>query len=427
MNSIPLEIRTMLDKLKQNGFQAYLVGGAVRDLLMKRPVRDFDLVTSAPPEEVMRIFPRHWPLGLKHGTVTVAVGDCRAEITTFRDSGLAGDLALRDFTINAIAMDDSGALFDFCKGQADLDRRLIRSPGLPEERLQEDGLRMLRAVRLAAELDFGIDPHLASAIQKLAPRIQDCSPERIREELNLMLLLPAPSRALRLLRHLGLLEHVLPELDQCYGFEQHSRHHHLNVFDHTMLALDSSPPRLDTRLGALFHDIGKPACFTMDDDGAGHFYDHHLVGIEITEAAMKRLHYSKRTIEKVKLLVQHHMSRFEALGERGARRLIRQVGEDNLQDLYDLQAADIKASFRCGDFSHLHQLQAAVDRVLKEGSALELKDLAITGRDLLALGWKEGPALGQILGELLEMVIENPGLNQRETLLAEAERLRNRC
>ncbi len=417
MQLIPHEICTIMERLQNHSANAYLVGGSVRDMLLGRHIKDFDIVTDARPDTVMELFPGHYPLGLKFGTVVVKMGFYQVEITSFRDIDLPGDLARRDFTINAMAMNLAGSIFDFYDSRTDLASGLIRAVGSADDRIKEDGLRMLRAVRLACQLEFELDPALCKSILQLSADIQPVSPERVRDELNLMLMLPSPSRAFRLLHDLGLLQHILPELEACHGFEQHSRHHHLTVFEHTLLALDSSPPRLSARLGALFHDIAKPACFTIDDQQAGHFYEHHIIGIKTAEDAMQRLHYDRKTIQTVMLLVEHHMTRFNVFSRADARRLLQKVGEANLEDLFDLQAADIKASRLSDDFSQLERLQNSIEQIRTSDEPIHLRDLAIDGHDLLAIGFRQGPAVGSILNHLMELVIDHPELNSRDTLL----------
>ncbi len=428
--------------LRKAGGQAWVVGGAVRDLLLKRPVNDWDLATDLLPEAVVPLFRRTVAVGIRFGTVRVQHQGTECEVTTFRQDGLYGDarrpdevsftrrleddLVRRDFTINALAWDPvDGRLEDPTGGRADLADRLIRAVGDPVERFTEDGLRLLRAVRFAAQLDFDIEPATYRALLICAPRIERISPERVREEFDRLLQAPRPSPALSVLHETGLLRRVLPELSACYGVTQ-NKHHAYDVFHHTLAAVDAAPPqRRRVRLAALFHDAGKPRT-RGEKAGVTTFYAHQSAGRRIVDAAFRRLRYPNEDRERVGHLVQHHMFHYRPeWTDAAVRRFLRDVGEEHLEDLFALRAADSAGNgTRRGGSPELDELRRRIAIEVERRSALTVRDLAIDGHDLMQeLDLQPGPELGRILRALLEEVLDDPERNLRETLLSRAREI----
>lgn len=420
---LPPNVRKVIDILNDHNREAFAVGGCVRDLLMEKPPTDYDVATSALPQEIMAIFPKTVPVGIGHGTVMVMMDGAPVEVSTFKgiiegQPDIYEDLRRRDFTINAIAMDENGVIHDPFGGRKDLKEQIVRSPlNQSMERFQEDPLRMLRAIRFAVGLDFSLHPTVTEAILDLHDLLAKVSVERIRDEFNRILLSDHPSRGMELLLANDLLVHVLPEAMPMVNFDQHNKNHDKDVFQHALAVLEASPPRLKVRLAALFHDIGKPATFTQDADGVGHFYGHHLKGQEMTRSSLERLKYDNKTIEDVTTLVGAHMTRFARLRDANLKKLISQVGKDNLTDLYDLQKADILGSAPPFDFSSLDKMQTEIEQTLSENLPLTIHDLAINGQDLIEIGISPGPAMGKLLQHLLEVVLEDPQKNDRTTLL----------
>jgi putative nucleotidyltransferase with HDIG domain len=426
------------------GKKVYLVGGAVRDLLRSHNAQDWDLATDALPEEVITMFRRVIPTGIKHGTVTVRYKGHSLEVTTFRTESsytdgrhpdqvryaatIEEDLARRDFTMNALAFAlPQGPLIDPFGGKADIKNRLIRCVGKGEERFFEDGLRPLRAVRFAAQLGFTVEPLTLGAIPGALGGTARVSPERIRDELDKIIASGKPSAAFLLMEKTGLLELIIPELGRCRGIEQKG-FHRFDVLDHSLLACDYSAREKapqEVRLASLFHDIGKPLTRKMDESGAWTFYRHERESALITRNILTRLRYPHAVIDGVVHLITEHMFFYEETwGDAAVRRFIIRVGEDKIRDLMELRKADAYATTGIevrGDA--LVPFLDRIDRVLAQGRAFTLKSLAVSGKDLVGIGIKPGPRMGIILGELLETVINDPELNDREKLLEIAKNL----
>lgn len=431
---IPSPVLDVMDALEKAGFQAYLVGGSVRDILLNRQPKDFDIATDAVPQQVRSLFARAIPTGEKYGTITIH-GEMDVEVTTFRTDGryldgrrpesvdfsdsLQEDVTRRDFTINALARSRAGEIVDYVGGQRDLGLRLIRCVGDPDARFQEDALRMMRAHRFASQLGdgFSIETGTLDAITRNAHLILNVSWERIRDELVKILTSDRPG-SIRTLQHTGLLAHILPELAACDGFSQSSRHHDKDVFEHIMVALEKTPNRLDVRLAALLHDVGKPKSFSLDANGEGHFYSHQLKSEEMAREILNRFRFDSRTIGTVCTLVREHMSRYDFLRPRSIKRFMSRVGVCNLEDLFDLQIADIEASAPPHDFSKVLALKADVERILSLREPLSVKDLAVSGHDLIEWGMEQGEDIGTVLAMMLEKVLDDPSLNTREHLKA---------
>jgi len=435
---LPKEVEFIIDTLNNNGFEAYIVGGCVRDSLLGRAPQDWDITTNALPEKLIDIFDHTVPTGLQHGTVTIVLNNDNYEVTTYRIDGeyldnrrpenviftssLEEDLSRRDFTINAMAYNYSSGLIDPFRGKEALKQNLITCVGEPNLRFSEDALRMLRAVRFAAQLNFHIDSATFHSIINNYSLIKNVSMERIRDELCKLLLTRKPSDGIRNLHKSNLLSYILPELICCVGFEQSNPHHDKNVFDHILWVLDNTPCNLPVRLAALLHDIAKPECFTKDETGEGHFYMHHMKSAYMAEDILKRLRFDNNTIKKVFILVKEHMS-WSDLHKNGAiKRFINRVGIENLDDLFALQTADILGHKPPYDLVPIEALQSSINKILQEKHPLSIKDLAVTGADLIKVGYSPGKQLGSTLNYLLDIVLINPELNIKEELLKIAEK-----
>jgi tRNA nucleotidyltransferase (CCA-adding enzyme) len=442
MFSIPASLEELARVFRQQGRQCYLVGGAIRDMLLGRRSTDYDIATDALPQEVQGMFRRVIPTGLKHGTVTVLFRGLRFEVTTFRidreyldgrrpDSvqftpSIQEDLRRRDFTVNAIAYDLlSRRLLDPHGGRADLHRRVIRAIGDPLERFREDGLRPVRACRFAAQFGFSVEPATFAAIPSSLDTVRKVSGERIREELLRLLAAPQPSQGFRLMASCGLLELLLPELHAGSGVQQRGLHC-FDVLEHSLRSCDAAQPgNLPVRLAALLHDIGKPGSMRREADGDLSFHGHERLGAELARGLLERLRFPNQLIQQTCHLILHHMFNYtEQWSDAAVRRFVARVGEEHIPDLLALRRADQVGT--CGDPAPSPSLAAfsrRLERVLAAGRALTLRDLAVDGRDIMqALGLSPGPQVGVILGQLLESVLEDPALNTREALLRIAGR-----
>jgi tRNA nucleotidyltransferase (CCA-adding enzyme) len=435
---VPASVQAVLERLWAHGHGAYVVGGSVRDELLGRAAQDWDLATDASPDRLLAVFPGA-VYENQFGTVAVREGDGVHEVTTFRvDHEYADfrrphrvefgddvrlDLARRDFTVNAIAWGreadaDASALVDPFGGVADLERRVLRTVGDAGARFGEDALRMVRAVRLAAVLGFSIEAATLAAIREHAALAAHVSGERISAELEKLLAAPRPSIGLRLMADTGLLTVLLPELAAQRGVAQNKIEGE-DLLDHTLGSVDAAPAdRPVVRLAALLHDLGKPS--TIDD---GPFRGHEVVGAEMAERLLDRLHTPRAATERVVRLVRNHMFMYEpSWGEAGVRRFIQRVGVDAIDDLFTLRQADNIGSGVPADAHGLDELRWRVDAELAASVVLDRSRLAVRGDDLMAeLGVPQGPRLGRILDELLERVIAEPKLNDRATLLLLAE------
>jgi tRNA nucleotidyltransferase (CCA-adding enzyme) len=433
MFNIPQEVQYVMQQLNINGYQSYLVGGCVRDMLLSKEPKDFDICTSALPDDVVRIFNHVIPTGLQHGTVTVIVNKMPIEVTTMRKDGiykdfrrpdaviftdkLEEDVMRRDFTINALALDSEYNLYDYVGGMKDLHHQTIRAVGNPDHRFREDPLRMMRCKRLGCQLGFTADESTSGSIVYNSHLIQKVSVERINDELCKILVSDKPVNGILYLHLWGLLKYIMPELCDCYNFDQHNPNHDKDVFQHTLEVLRNTPNKLPLRLGALLHDIGKPKCFSIDDNGIGHFYKHHLIGADMSEEILKRMKFDNKTIETVTILVRYHMDRYDSLKTSNIKKFINRVGKENLDNLFELQIADVKGSKPPHDFTGIEKLRNQVQEILNKKEPLTVKDLDINGHDLMQLGIKQGKEIGNILNVLLESVLENPNWNNKETLL----------
>jgi tRNA nucleotidyltransferase (CCA-adding enzyme) len=435
----PPEVLSVCGALRARGKRAWVVGGCVRDALLGREVSDWDVATDAHPDEMLRVFPRAIPTGIKHGTVTVRVGPHAIEVTTLRGEGaysdgrhpdeveftddISADLGRRDFTVNAIAYDPAaGELIDPHGGQKDLGLRILRAVGDPLARFSEDGLRVLRAARFTATLEMDIDPDTFAAIRPTLQTYRKVSQERVRDEWLKTMKARRPSRAFDVMRTSGILAITCPELELGVGVEQ-NKHHAFDVWRHGMECMDACAGDPILRIAALLHDVGKPATRgTNEKTGEYTFYDHDRIGAEIADPICARLRLSNDERARITALVRHHLFHYtDEWTDATVRRWMRRVGTDRVEDLYALNEADVRAKGRDpnDDLAALLGLKAHVKRVIEAGAALTAKDLRIDGNDLMReLPLEPGPLLGRILRHLLDLVVGDPSLNERETLLA---------
>lgn len=459
ITKIPKQVIAVLQKLEKNNFEAYIVGGCVRDLIMDREPKDWDVATNAKPEEVQKIFPDSFYEN-EFGTVGVKTEPFMAngyvdrehdviEVTTYRIESkysdkrrpdevkfaetLQEDLSRRDFTMNAIALRITNfyectnyefEIIDLFGGQDDIKNKIIRTVGDPHERFDEDALRMMRAIRFHAELGFEIEKNTFAAVQKYHGHMKHIALERIKDELAKIILSDNASEGIDMLHQTKLLEYVIPELEKGVGVAQ-NRHHIYTIYQHSLLSLKHCPSKkLEVRLAALLHDIAKPQTKRGEGEFAT-FYNHDHVGARVAEKILERLRFSKEVIQKVKLLVDQHMFYYnpEEVGESSVRRLIQKVGLENMQDLIDLRIADRLGSGTPKAKPYkLRHLEYMIDKLSKD--AVSVKMLKINGNDLMKeLGVKPGPVIGAVLDVLLSEVIEDAAKNNREYLLSRAKEL----
>ena len=428
MINIPDDVRSILEKLNNNGYDGYIVGGAVRDSLLGRKPKDWDITTNALPKVVESLFEYTIPTGKEYGTITVMLHREPYEITTYRlESDYDGrrpkavkfaetlkeDLSRRDFTINAMAMSLDGEITDYFNGKTHLECGEIHCVGNAKDRFGEDKLRALRAIRFASRYNFEIYRDILYAMDNLS--IAELSAERVREEFNKILVSNRPSDYLRLLDQVGLLNQIVPELVATKGFDQKNPHHDKFVFDHILSVINAVEPKLELRLSALFHDIGKPETFEIGEDGVGHFYQHHKVSADMCRKTMRRLKYSNAEIEYVSELVYHHMTRHNKFKKKTIKKFITKVGEDKLQDLFKLQLADIVGSKPPFNFEDVIRLRIECENILNSEEPMTVRDLDINGNDIMELGFV-GKEIGQVLNFLLETVLEEPDVNEKTVL-----------
>ena len=434
---LPAKVKIILDTLHQAGYEAYAVGGCVRDTILMRTPDDWDITTSARPEEIKRVFQHTVDTGIAHGTVTVLIARSPYEVTTYRIDGaykdhrrpesvsftasLEEDLARRDFTINAMAYNEERGLVDLFGGMQDLQRKVVRCVGDPLERFGEDALRIMRAVRFSAQLGFAVDPDTRAAVEQLAPTLSEISAERICTELIKLITSRHPDY-LYAAWELGITKIVLPEFDRMMETPQNTPYHYLNVGEHTLTAMCAIPEDRILRLTMLLHDMGKPACRTTDAWGVDHFKGHGNVSVEIAEEVMRRLKLDNDTIEKVRILIKYHDWRMHP-EPKEIRRAVSRIGQELFPYLMQVQYADALAQ---SDYIKEQTLQRILDvwevfqQIIQEEQCTSLRDLAVGGRDLIRLGYPEGPEIGERLQELLEIVLDDPEKNSREWLLAYA-------
>lgn len=435
---IPTGARKIIARLEQHGYEAYIVGGCVRDSLMGKSPSDWDICTSARAEEMMALFEdkRVIPTGIQHGTLTILAEDGAYEVTTFRIDGeyldhrhpksvaftreLAEDLSRRDFTINAMAWHPERGLIDLFGGVEDLRDRLVRAVGDPVQRFNEDGLRMLRMVRFATVLDFDYDPATYDAVRKQGHLLQYISKERIQVELNKILLAAHPARGLEDLYTLGMYPYIIPLMCHTVGFAQRGGHHFLDVFEHSLLAVGAIAPELVLRLTMLLHDIGKPFVWDSSESlSYDRFDDHAAVSAKLAGKILRDLKYDNATRKDVVELIAHHND-ILLPDPVNVRRALARLGEVQTRRLVQVKVADLIAHDLAGEREKILALFAeisdVIDEVVARGDCTSVKALAIGGQDMMALGLS-GRAIGQMLNAALELVLEKPEMNTRETLL----------
>lgn len=435
---IPTGARKIIARLEQHGYEAYIVGGCVRDSLMGKRPSDWDICTSARAEEMMALFEdkRVIPTGIQHGTLTILAEDGAYEVTTFRIDGeyldhrhpksvaftreLAEDLSRRDFTINAMAWHPERGLIDLFGGVEDLRDRLVRAVGDPVQRFNEDGLRMLRMVRFATVLDFDYDPATYDAVRKQGNLLQYISKERIQVELNKILLAAHPARGLEDLYTLGMYPYIIPMMCHTVGFAQRGGHHFLDVFEHSLLAVGVIAPELVLRLTMLLHDIGKPFVWDSSESlSYDRFDDHAAVSAKLAGKILRDLKYDNATRKDVVELIAHHND-ILLPDPVNVRRALARLGEVQTRRLVQVKVADLIAHDLAGEREKILALFAeisdVIDEVVARGDCTSVKALAIGGQDMMALGLS-GRAIGQMLNAALELVLEKPEMNTRETLL----------
>lgn len=438
--TIPENVRTILKTLNENGFEAYAVGGCVRDSLMGRIPNDWDITTSALPLEVKGLFRKTVDTGIQHGTVTVLLGGGAYEVTTYRLDGeyedsrhpktveftslLSEDLRRRDFTINAMAANEE-ELVDLFGGREDLEAGIIRCVGDANERFSEDALRILRAVRFAAQLGFSIEEKTMEAICEKAGTLEKISQERIQAELVKLVTSDNPG-FIRIACKTGITAVILPELQAAIQTQQNNPHHSFSVGEHMIRSMDFVPPEKHLRLAMLFHDIGKPLVKSTDEEGIDHFYGHGDVSAEMAREILRRLKFDNETVRKVTHLIRFHDYRPD-LTEKAVRRMMNRVGEELLEDVFTVQRADIEAQSghqKEEKLGKLSKVQELVRMIQEKHQCVSLKQLSVTGRDLIADGMAPGREIGRVLDALLKDVLEMPEHNTKEYLLALSRTLR---
>lgn len=434
---LPEKVKTILNILINAGFEAFAVGGCVRDSILGKEPKDWDITTSARPVQVKELFSRTIDTGIAHGTVTVLLDREGFEVTTYRIDGeyedarhpkevlftgsLLEDLKRRDFTINAMAYNEQEGLVDAFDGMGDLKQGRIRCVGTARERFTEDALRMLRAVRFAAQLGFSIEPETRRGIEELACSLQKISAERIQAELVKLLVSDHPEEV-RTLYETGISKEIFPWLDAMFRTPQNNPHHIYNVGEHTVCALMHTPPDKILRLALFFHDMAKPACLEKDEAGIYHFRGHPKEGAAMTRLVMRRLKFDNDTIERVASLVQWHDDN-PPLTPANVRRAINRIGQRQFPRLFAVKRADTmgKGTYQREEkLAYIDKYETMYREILEKEECIHLKTLAVSGKDLIAAGFKPGRELGRLLEELLQLVLENPECNTKEFLLEKA-------
>lgn len=438
---IPRYVEKIIDKLENSGFEAYIVGGCVRDSIMGCKPKDYDVTTSAKPDEIKKCFSdpadgfKIIETGIRHGTVTIVSDNENIEVTTFRTDGeyighrqplevrfarsLTEDLARRDFTINAMAYNKKIGLIDSFGGQRDLFNRKIVCVGKPELRFDEDALRIMRALRFASELNFKITDETAAAIHGMRNLLTTISAERVASEFMLLLMGIAPKRTLT--RFSDVMEVIIPEVKPCVGFQQHSKYYSTDLWTHMAAAVEYSKPIPEVRLALMLHDIGKPICFSLDDEGNGNFSNHERISSEMAEAVLGRLHFPNNTIQRVSKLIKYHY--FVPVNDtRVIRKLLSAVGEKDFFMLIELMKGNNRAKENCFERVHtLEIMQAKAIEIIESNQCIRVSDLAVSGSDMITLGFS-GKEIGAALEELLDAVLDDRVSNIYTELISYAKK-----
>lgn len=439
--SLPADVGYIIEKLNCEGFQAFAVGGCIRDSLLGKEPKDWDITTDARPEQVKGLFEKTVDTGLKHGTVTVVLHGENYEVTTFRIDGeyldnrkpssvlftasLDEDLSRRDFTINAIAYHPQEGVISPFDGVRHLQQKLIIAVGRAEDRFQEDALRMLRAVRFSAQLDFTVAEEVLQAIALKSPLIQNISHERIRDELTKTLISQNPMK-FALLRETGILKYILPEFDRCFDTAQNNPYHVYNVALHTLTAVANIEAEPVLRWTMLLHDVGKAVSKTTDLKGIDHFYGHQKQSVDIAKEILKRLRFDNKSSDRILRLIEHH-DRAISANPKSVRKAAAAVGTDIFEDLLKVQEADKRAQnpeYLEKRLIELENIRNIYREITDSKQCVDIRSLAVDGNDLMELGYARGKLLGQTLNKLLKLVLEDPALNTREQLLDIAQKIK---
>lgn len=436
---IPENVKKILNALEESGYEAYIVGGCVRDSILGKDPRDYDVTTSALPEEVKACLVGFNVIetGLKHGTVTVVSGDDYVEVTTFRIDGeyldhrrpesveyannLADDLSRRDFSINAMAYNAKIGIVDNYGGQKDLFRQVIRCVGNPCIRFDEDALRIIRALRFASELGFEIDLPTENAIHEMKNLLLNVAPERLAKEFELLIMGSSPANVL--VSFADVFGTLFPEIMPCVGFDQHSRYHIYDVWKHTAVAIENSVADREVRLALFFHDIAKPKCCVYDEEGSGHFPGHESESAEMAEMIMRRMNFSSETIKCVTQLIKfHYVTPID--DEKVVKKLLSAVGPQYFFKLTEMMKSDSRAkqSICFERVQILEEMEAKAKLILHNKECISISQLDIKGTDIAALG-VQGSRIGEILDELLMMHIDEKVRNEKAELISAAKKM----
>lgn len=438
---IPSGANEIIHSLQNNGYEAFLVGGCVRDSILGRPIHDYDITTSATPDEMMKVFKdkRIIETGLQHGTITIVINGEGYEVTTYRIDGnysdsrrpdsvtftrsLEEDLKRRDFTINAMAYNDEVGLIDPFSGMEDIKYYKIRCVGRAEDRFSEDALRILRAIRFASQLGFVLEPDTDWNISKMYKNLENISIERINSEF--CKIAASSDFCVQMVLYHEVFSLFIPEIKDMFDFPQNNPYHIYDVWNHTVHAIEyCESDDLVTRLAVFFHDIGKPHCYQDGEDGIRHFKGHGRVSANMTDKIMKRLRFDNDTREKVVELVYYHDATFE-VGKKYIKRWLNKIGEEQFRRLLNVRRADIKAQADINQETRLQKIdniEYILEEVLQDDECFSLKDLAVNGKDLITIGYKPGKEIGEVLNNLLDSVISGEYINEKEKLLEIAER-----
>ena len=439
--NMPSEVNYIISTLEKNGYEAYAVGGCIRDAVMGKEPKDWDVCTPALPEQTMQYFSGHHIIetGLKHGTLTLVISGKPFEITTYRVDGeysdnrrpdevkfvncLKDDLSRRDFTINAMAYNPALGLADFFDGMSDIQRRVIRCVGDADKRFQEDSLRIMRALRFASVLDFEIEAETSAAIDRNKKLLANIAVQRVAGEINMLVTGQNAEAVLR--DFVPVMEEIIPEISAMVGFEQNNRFHNLDVWNHTIKSMSSAPPDTTLRLAMMLHDVAKPRCYT-EVDSIGRFYGHPQTGSDMAKEILSRLKYDSDTIETVTQLILHHDADIKPQS-KSVKKWLNRIGEKRFRQLMEVKRADATAKPekpRQEKISELENILPVLDEVIEQGQCFSLSDLAVNGGDLINIGIPEGVEIGKALNKLLEMVIDESVKNDKEALLKAARAIK---
>ena len=423
---IPDKVKFIIDTFYENNYEAFMVGGCIRDFLLSKEPKDYDIATSALPNITESLFEKTIPTGIKHGTITVLLDKEPFEVTTYRVEGeykdnrrpdeisfvtnIKDDLSRRDFTINAFAYNSKEGLKDYFNGLEDLQNKIIRTVGDSNKRFNEDALRMMRAIRFASQLDFNIEKSTLDGIKKNKNLLKNISSERIRDELCKLLLSDNPRKGLNLLKDCGVLDVIIPELTSLIGFNHKTKDYNEDLFDHTLSVVENTPNDLILRLSALFHDIGKPK---VNDN----------ISEDITRKILTRLHFDNKTIKSVCILIKEYMNVLGNSTDIDIKRFINRTSKENIYSLLEFQKAHVLSLKNSDlDLYELNDIKNKIDNIINSNTPLSIKDLNIDGSILTKeLNLKPGKVIGETLNYLLEVVLNNPNLNNETILLEKAK------